>query len=265
MNAKLVAALQIPYSEPFPACETFRLAPWQVNDVPAVMAASADPEIHAFTSMPDPHEDAALAWITQQPQQRRNGLSIHFALRDRQGRILGNTGFVGFEWSHRRAEVGYWVLPQFRRRGIASQALDLVTGWAFDRLPVDRIDLFIDPGNQASKLVAQQRGYAHEARLRSFRVYRGGSCDLDLYGRLRPTPPPPPHFGARRQAALWKTTWRTCSEPHRLAEPLSSVATRHNFASTRLPIRWTGASLPIRCCTHVDRAARIRSPFGIAR
>jgi ribosomal-protein-alanine N-acetyltransferase len=195
MSDALVAVAEIPYAQPFPACDMFTMTSWQIGDVAAVMAASSDPAIQAFTSMPEASQESARGWITRQPGQRRDGMSVHFALRDSTGRVLGNVGLVGFEWAHRRAEVGYWVLPWFRRRGIASRALGLITRWVFDCLPVERLDLFVDLDNEASRRVAEKRGYEYEARLRSFRVYRGKRCDLDLYRHLKlitPPPPPPP-------------------------------------------------------------------------
>ena len=185
-----------------PASAEFAMTEWGRADIDSVMTASSDPLIRQFTSMPDAREDLALTWITAQPQLWRDGVSVHFALRDGEGRVLGNAGFIGFEWVHRRGEVGYWVLPEFRRRGIASSALALVTQWAFDSLPLDRVDLYISPENRASTKVAERVGYECEGRLRSFRIYRGVRCDLDLYRQLRtppPPPPPPPRVAGRRE------------------------------------------------------------------
>ncbi len=156
------------------------------------MTAAADPEIQAFTSMPGPDEAAAIDWLERQERQRRNGIALHFALRDSADQPLGNVGFVDFAWQHRRAEVGYWVLPSHRRRGVASLGLRLLTQWAFERLPVERIDLLVNLDNTASNRVAKAEGYEYEARLRSFRIEHGERCDLDLYRRLKHVPPPPP-------------------------------------------------------------------------
>ncbi len=185
-------SIEIEKGVALPATEDLRLAPWRAADLPAVMAAAADPDIQAFTSMPEPEEAAAIDWLERQERQRRQGIALHFALRDSTDQPLGNVGFVDFAWKHRRAEVGYWVLPSFRRRGIASLGLRLVTRWAFERLPVERIDLFVNLDNTASKRLAEAEGYEYEARLSSFRIEHGKRCDLDLYRHLKHLPPPPP-------------------------------------------------------------------------
>jgi RimJ/RimL family protein N-acetyltransferase len=173
-------SIEIDARTDLPAADGLRLSLWRTGDLPAVMAAGADPEIQAFTSMPGPEEAAAADWLARQERQRRQGRALHFALRDESGQPLGNAGFVAFTWMHRRAEVGYWVLPSCRRQGVGSRGLRLVTGWAFKRLPIERIDLFVNLDNTASKRVAEAEGYEYEARLRSFRIEHGERRDLDL-------------------------------------------------------------------------------------
>ena len=63
------------------------------------------------------------------------------------------------------AELGYWVRPECRGRGIAWRCVAALTGWAHRAVSLDRIWLEIDPTNAASSRVAQRAGFHLEGRL----------------------------------------------------------------------------------------------------
>ena len=61
------------------------------------------------------------------------------------------------------AEVGYWTAAAARNRGVASQAVEMVTTWAFESFGaagLRRIQLLHQHDNLASCRVAQKSGYA---------------------------------------------------------------------------------------------------------
>lgn len=57
------------------------------------------------------------------------------------------------------ASLSYWTLPVFRRRGLATRAVVLVTGYAFETLGVTEIKADIEPDNTASRGVARRVGF----------------------------------------------------------------------------------------------------------
>lgn len=56
-------------------------------------------------------------------------------------------------------EVGYWLLPQARGRGVATAALHLLSEWAFDVCGFDSLDLTTLGGNLRSERVATRCGF----------------------------------------------------------------------------------------------------------
>ena len=177
---------QIDFAEPLPVGERIVFREWSDEDQETILSACRDSDIGAWTSMPEPSPETVETWIGQLPESKERGSALHLAIIDRgSDSIIGNAGFVGFDWKHSRAEVGYWILPEWREQGYATEALRLVTKFAFSSLSVERVDLFVDPSNVGSKAVAEKAGYTYEGRLRSFRTYAGQRADLDLYSRLR--------------------------------------------------------------------------------
>jgi RimJ/RimL family protein N-acetyltransferase len=61
-----------------------------------------------------------------------------------------------------RARLSYVVLPDWRRRGIATRAVRLATSWALDALPVRAVVALVDARNVASLGVVRAAGYAFD-------------------------------------------------------------------------------------------------------
>jgi RimJ/RimL family protein N-acetyltransferase len=87
-------------------------------------------------------------------------------------------------------ELAYVVAPAARGRALARRALQLLGNWAFAELEMQRLQLRIDPENEASQAVARRAGYQREGVLRSANVVRGRRHDVMMYSRL-PTDTPP--------------------------------------------------------------------------
>ena len=97
--------------------------------------------------------------------------------------LLGCCGLM-LDRPRRSAEVGYWVAPQQRRRGAASRAVQLLTGWAFGALGIVRVQLMADLRNLASQAVAHHCGFQREGVLRSFEDRLGSRIDYVMFSRL---------------------------------------------------------------------------------
>lgn len=94
------------------------------------------------------------------------------------------------------AELSYWVFPPYRRRGYATRSVELVCRYAFDRLGTVRVELYIEPTNDASLRVATKAGFLQEGLLRQHGRCHGGRWDMVLLSRLRTDglPSGPPGF-----------------------------------------------------------------------
>jgi RimJ/RimL family protein N-acetyltransferase len=149
----------------------------------------SDPEALRFTRIPEPAPPGfAATWLGRYSDgdPERAG----FAIEDADGRFLGLALAPEIDREGRQAELGYIVHPQARGRGVATQALVLLTRWAFDELGTVRAYLYIDVGNEPSRRVAAKAGYVHEGVLRSVHVKQGNRADTEVWSRL-PTDPAP--------------------------------------------------------------------------
>ena len=92
--------------------------------------------------------------LTADPASQR--WLLHAAV-DGTGRIVGRIGCHGAPVQG-RVEVGYHVLPDVRRRGLATRLLTVFSDWLLDN-GVETVVLAIAPGNTASLSLAERAGF----------------------------------------------------------------------------------------------------------
>lgn len=162
-----------------------RLVPLASEHLPGVQALMGDPEVLRWTRIPEPTPpDFAETWFGRYEQGRRDGTQDAFAAVDEEGEFLGLALVPPIEREAQTAELGYIVAPSARGRGVATEALRLLTHWAFEELDMLRLELLIGSANEPSKRVAERNGYRREGIMRSFYVKQGVRDDVEMWSRL---------------------------------------------------------------------------------
>ena len=101
------------------------------------------------------------------------------------GVAVGAIGYVpGRDVERFSAEIGYWLGESFWGRGIVSEALQLVTQHAFDRMNYLRLFALPFADNIASVRVLEKAGYLKEGLLRSSSVKFGEPRDQYMFARI---------------------------------------------------------------------------------
>ncbi|HXG77625.1 MAG TPA: GNAT family N-acetyltransferase, partial [Gaiellaceae bacterium] len=140
---------------------------WTMEDVDALTAACRDPEIARwipFVPSPYSREDAE-AYIRGclESGDERHPFAVVCA---GSGMLLGSID-LSVNAHFYRGHVGYWVAREARGRGVATDALRLLSRWALDELELQRLELVTDPDNVASQRVAKKVGFRREGVLRA--------------------------------------------------------------------------------------------------
>jgi RimJ/RimL family protein N-acetyltransferase len=154
---------------------------------PWVAAFAADPHLGvAIGAEEDPTEMAVRRFIARQPARRARGEFLGLAITDATKKpFLGQVMLHTFAWHHRRAEVGYWLVPEARGRGTGRAAVALLVDWAFATLPLDRLEITTTADNSAARGLARSLGFAEEGVMRARNRERGRAVDIVMLARLR--------------------------------------------------------------------------------
>jgi RimJ/RimL family protein N-acetyltransferase len=157
------------------------------SDAPEMIAALQDPEIPRWTRVPESYDESTAAeWAVESRRQQQAGEGLHLVIADAgNGAFLGSIGIHDIDRDEARCNIGYYLAREARGRGVITHAVRMLSRWAFDNLPVDRIEIPVIVENHASRRVAERAGYEFEGVLRSHTVIKGRRRDIAMYSLLR--------------------------------------------------------------------------------
>jgi [ribosomal protein S5]-alanine N-acetyltransferase len=154
---------------------------------PFAAAFREDPELGIMIGADeDPTENGVRRFIARQPGLRARGEFLGMAVSDPSKRpFLGHVMLHTLAWRHKRAEIGYWLVPSARGRGVGHTAVSLLVDWAFDELALERLEITTTPDNGAARALAGSLGFVEEGVMLARNLERGRRVDVMILARLR--------------------------------------------------------------------------------
>lgn len=164
----------------------FCLRPAAPDDAAEIARAFAeDPHLAVDWGVDGPPtEDEARASLMRDAELWTQGEGNRFTIATPDGEFLGGVNFHNIRHDHHRAEVGFWLAPWGRGRGVGSKAVATACNWAFDRWDLKRIEMTTLPDNAGALALAQKIGFTREGLLRSRNFERGNYVDIVMLGAL---------------------------------------------------------------------------------
>ena len=167
-----------------------RLRPPVAADAEWIVASCRDAVVQRWLpALPSPYEvEHAEWWLERAERVWADGTAAPFVVEDAATRApLGAIELrVGPP-----ADVGYWLAPAGRGRGLMTRALLLVAGYAFRERGVVRLELYTLLDNVASQRVAERAGFVREGIARARIDSRDGSRhDAYVFALDRRASPP---------------------------------------------------------------------------
>ena len=164
-----------------------RLRAYRPDDAEAVAAGYDDPLSHRFLpELPSPFTIAhAERFLSEGIASIAAEGGVVYAIADSEtDDLLGGIGFDKLVPSRGQAEIGYWVGPWARGRGVATAAVRALSGHAL-HAGLERLELLTHWDNPVSMRVALASGYRREGvRRAALPNGHGGRDDLVIFARL---------------------------------------------------------------------------------
>jgi RimJ/RimL family protein N-acetyltransferase len=130
---------------------------YRLEDAEAHLAGEDEEMRRRFDALRPASLDETRRAIERWIGRASGGPMFTYALRDVSERLMGGCELrMGLADS---ANVSYWLFPQFRGRGHAFQALNLVCGASERIAGLNRLELRISPDNESSRRVAEKAGF----------------------------------------------------------------------------------------------------------
>ncbi|HEU5265460.1 MAG TPA: GNAT family protein [Jatrophihabitans sp.] len=165
------------------AARGIELRAFTVADTEVLQAGFADPQIALWNQGPA-DGDVATWWEARNDWS--DGTHASWAVGGPDGALLGSVSVFRVDLDQAIAEIGYFVLPGARGKGVATAAVRAASDYAFGAIGVRRLELFHAVANPASCRVAAAARFALEGTLRQSHRYGDGVWhDEHLHARLR--------------------------------------------------------------------------------
>jgi RimJ/RimL family protein N-acetyltransferase len=163
------------------------LRPLRSTDAEDIVAGYDDEERARWLPGPSPYGiDDAHAFLAAVQHEPADGLGVPLAVTLDDDRLVGIVHLHLQQRRHGIGEVGYWVAPQVRGRGLAPHAARLLADWGLQQLGLNRVELLADVENLRSQRVAEKAGFAREGVARRARPDGTGQPrDMVLFSRIR--------------------------------------------------------------------------------
>ncbi|MGJ9421839.1 GNAT family N-acetyltransferase [Aeromicrobium sp. CF3.5] len=172
-----------------PVLESRRLhlRPFKPSDVPRLIEACSDPDSrHWLRGLPSPYTPAvAAAYLADTTWNAALGAKATWCVADRAtDQLIGNIAVMDLlGLGADSGEIGYWMHPDARGRGVMTEAVGMVVPHALDPDGLDRrrLSLYAAAGNAASNAIAVANGFRFYGTQHAAEPLGDGTHD-DLHG-----------------------------------------------------------------------------------
>ncbi|HEY2161176.1 MAG TPA: GNAT family N-acetyltransferase [Solirubrobacteraceae bacterium] len=158
------------------------------HDIPEVLIAyQDDPELHLRLGEERPPSGAELGRMSERTLEdlaggRRMTLTIARAASDV---CLGQVNLLQVDWENARLDLGIWVAPRARGKGLARTALRLVASWLLSEVGFERVQILTETDNDRMLRAARAAGFEYEGVLRQFLREQGSRVDVAVLSLVR--------------------------------------------------------------------------------
>lgn len=97
--------------------------------------------------------------------------------------FYGAGGLNDIDDIENKAEIGFWLLPDFWGKGIMKEAMPLISDFGFEKLKLSRIEGFVETHNLKCKKAMSKLDFVNEGTLKDSEMKNGKSIRIDVYAK----------------------------------------------------------------------------------
>ena len=171
----------------FPKLETERLLLLEVtgNDQQFIFEGLSHPEVIPFYGVRYDSFAATKAQLEWYASIYKEGSGISWKLVDKKTQEnIGDISVYLYKPEHRKAEIGFWLFPQFWNKGYATEALKAVIHYWKTEKGLHRLEAFVEEGNTASSHLLQKAGFLYEGTMKDCEIKNGNYISLMVYALI---------------------------------------------------------------------------------
>jgi [ribosomal protein S5]-alanine N-acetyltransferase len=165
--------------------ERFLLTQVQDSDLEFLFEGLGDEEAMPYNGVYFKTLEATKAQLEWYATHYKAGTGIYWKIVSKPtGESVGVISVYYYKKEHRKAELGYWLLPRFWKQGIASEVIPHIIDYWKKEKNLHRLEAFVEEENAASIALMEKLGFTHEGTMRECEWKFGRFIDLRIYAKI---------------------------------------------------------------------------------
>ena len=172
----------------FPTLNTERLLLRQIKqeDIQSIYSGLSNPEVIKYYGISFGSLEATEEQMIWYKNLEQNETGIWWAISSLDNNIFyGAGGFNNLNKEHKKAEIGFWLLPEFWRNGFMQEAFPIICNYGFEKLKLNRIEGYVESENKNCKKAIEKMNFNLEGTMREYEIKNGEYLNVDIYSKLK--------------------------------------------------------------------------------
>ena len=170
---------------PILVTDRLRLRQFKDSDLGNVYEGLSHPDIIKYYGVSFNSLKATEEQMTWFSDLEKEGEGIWWAVCSKEdGSFLGAGGLNDINTENKKAEIGFWLLPEYWGQGIMAEAMPLILDHAFNKIGLHRIEGFVESENKNCKKALAKLNFCLEGTMRECEIKNERFISLDVYSIL---------------------------------------------------------------------------------
>lgn len=171
----------------FPCIQTnrFLLRQFVESDLQNIFNGLSNPSVNQFYGISFSTLEGTKEQLRFFADLEKNSTGIWWAICSPDAETFyGAGGLNSLNKEHKKAEVGFWLLPKFWGQGIMTEVMPIICNYGFEHLGLHRIEGFVESENTNCKKAMAKLDFEHEGTMKDCEIKNGKFLSLEIYAQI---------------------------------------------------------------------------------
>lgn len=167
--------------------QRFEIREIQDSDIENIYKGLSDPQVIAFYGVSFNTLEETKEQMVWYADLKKNKTGIWWGIYSKAtGDFYGAGGYNDVDSKNKKAEIGFWLLPEYWGQGTMTEVMPVLFKYGFNELGLNRIEGFVDSENIKCKKALSKINFQYEGTMREAEYEDGKFLDIDIYAKIKP-------------------------------------------------------------------------------
>ena len=174
-------------SNQFPILSSKRLLLRQImdSDLPYIFKGLSNEKVIQYYGISYKSIEATMEQMRFYKDIEQSKTGVFWAVCSHDNKIFyGVGGYHNWHHTFKKAEISFWLLPEFWGQGMMQEALTTICNYGFENMQLHRIEGFVETNNHLCKNALKKLHFIHEGCMKDCEIKNEKYISLDIYAKF---------------------------------------------------------------------------------